>query len=251
MVSETPTAIITDERIVTATDGATVTIARFRAGKFRLGLHVGSGDPPTGHATIPADNGDVVSATERPGLLGAFNGGFRTSTATGGFEVAGQVLRPLTAGLASVATDANGTPTVGVWGQGVPTAGSSVVDVRQNLPPLVTGGAASPSINVVSSWGATIGGRARVARSALGDDSTGDLLYAGSSSALPVDLADALVAVGATTAMELDINPEWVQLDLAATPGGPLAAAVPGQSRPADQYLSGWTRDFFTVVARP
>ena len=49
--------------------------------------------------------------------------------------------------------------------------------------------------------------------------------------------------------MELDINPEWVQLDTARSPGGPLTAAVPGQFRPASQYLTGWTRDFITVVA--
>jgi hypothetical protein len=51
--------------------------------------------------------------------------------------------------------------------------------------------------------------------------------------------------------MELDINPEWVQLDIARSPGGPLAAAIPGQVRPARQYLAGWTRDFFTVLAPP
>ena len=49
--------------------------------------------------------------------------------------------------------------------------------------------------------------------------------------------------------MELDINPEWVQLDVAHRPGGPLTAEIPSQSRPADQYLVGWTRDFFTVMA--
>jgi len=49
--------------------------------------------------------------------------------------------------------------------------------------------------------------------------------------------------------MELDIDLEWVQLDVAHRPGGPLTAEVPGQSRPAGQYLVGWTRDFFTVVA--
>jgi hypothetical protein len=26
---------------------------------------------------------------------------------------------------------------------------------------------------------------------------------------------------------------------------------VPGQYRPADQYLAGWTRDFITVLAPP
>ena len=51
--------------------------------------------------------------------------------------------------------------------------------------------------------------------------------------------------------MELDINPEWVQADTSATPGAALFAAVPGQNRPADQYLGGWTRDFVTVLAGP
>ena len=68
-------------------------------------------------------------------------------------------------------------------------------------------------------------------------------------STTPADLADALIRNGARFAMELDINPEWVQLDTATRPGGPLTAAVPGQNRPADQYLVGWTRDFITVVA--
>jgi hypothetical protein len=49
--------------------------------------------------------------------------------------------------------------------------------------------------------------------------------------------------------MELDINPEWVQLDVARRPGGPLTAEIPGQARPADQYLVGWSRDFVAVVA--
>jgi hypothetical protein len=51
--------------------------------------------------------------------------------------------------------------------------------------------------------------------------------------------------------MELDINPEWVQLDAAGRPGGPLQAEIPGQHRPATQYLTGWTRDFIAVLAPP
>ena len=70
--------------------------------------------------------------------------------------------------------------------------------------------------------------------------------------ALPIDMATALVGAGATVAMELDINPEWVQADVAATPGSTLTAMVPGQNQLADRYLLGWTRDFVTVdVARP
>ena len=67
-------------------------------------------------------------------------------------------------------------------------------------------------------------------------------------STAPADLAAALVHAGARTAMELDINPEWVQLDIARAPGRFMRAAIPGQVRPADQYLIGWTRDFITVL---
>jgi hypothetical protein len=67
--------------------------------------------------------------------------------------------------------------------------------------------------------------------------------------ALPVDLAQSLIDAGAINAMELDINPQWVQLALAARAGGPLMVGVAGQHRPADQYLTGWTRDFITVLS--
>jgi len=49
---------------------------------------------------------------------------------------------------------------------------------------------------------------------------------------------------------KLDINPEWVPLDIASHPGGSLRTAVPGQWRPADRFILGWTRDFFTVLSR-
>jgi hypothetical protein len=70
-------------------------------------------------------------------------------------------------------------------------------------------------------------------------------------SAVPIDLARALAAHGARIAMELDINPSWIQLDAASRPGGALHAEVTGQYRPADQYLYGWSRDFVTVLATP
>jgi hypothetical protein len=88
-----------------------------------------------------------------------------------------------------------------------------------------------------------------VARSALGEDGAGNLIYAGSMRAVPGDLATALTSAGVLTAMELDINPEWIQLSFANSPGGPLMAGVPGQGRPANQYQVGWTRDFVTVTA--
>jgi hypothetical protein len=138
---------------------------------------------------------------------------------------------------------------VGVWGQDVPAPGANVASVRQNLPPLVEAGQPSPQINTISAWGATLGGGSFVARSALGEDASGDLLYAASMSTVPADLATALISAGAQKAMELDINPAWVQMDTAATPGAPLVAQIPGQNRPAGQCEAGWTRDFVAVLS--
>lgn len=242
-------AVAVDRRTVMAADGTQITVFRFRAGRTRFALHVGSQDPPGATSRVPASAGPAIAPTEAPALLAAFNGGFQVSTGSGGVEVQGTVLSPLVAGDASLVIDTSGAAHVGVWGQGLPAAGEQVVSVRQNLPPLVAGGQPAPDAGNPAAWGATLGASPLVARSALGQDAQGDLLYAGSMATLPADLASALVSAGAVTAMELDINPEWVQLADAATPGGPLQAGVPGQHRPADQYQVGWTRDFVTVMA--
>ena len=121
--------------------------------------------------------------------------------------------------------------------------------MRQNLQPLVEHGRPTPAAADWGLWGATLGGGEYVARSALGQDASGDLMYAASMSTTPADLAQALASSGALVAMELDINPEWVQLDVASRPGGPLRAALHGQNRPADQFLLGWARDFIAVLA--
>jgi hypothetical protein len=212
-------------------------------------LHVGSQDPPSGSAAIGPDSGPAIGAAEQPLLLACFNGGFKANAGAGGFEVDGQVLNPLENGIASLVIDTAGVGYVGVWGQDVPPPGVSVASVRQNLAPLVEGGQPSPQVGAVLAWGATLGGGTYVARSALGEDASGDLLYAGSMSSVPVDLANALISAGAVRAMELDINPEWVQMDTASTPGAPLAVQIPGQNRPADQCQAGWTRDFVAVLS--
>ena len=232
---------------VRTTDGALVILATF-LGPVRYVLHDGSGDPgPV--AGLRA--GPAVTGTERTQLLAAFNGGFKLAAGVGGYMQEGRVLSPLRRGLASLVIDRSGRARIGVWGSGVPVPGEAVYSVRQNLPPLVLDGRPTAAAADWGLWGATLGGGAYVARSAVGQDAAGHLIYAASMSAVPADLASALASHGARIAMELDINPEWVQLDIARRPGGPLTAAIPGQDRPAGQYLEGWTRDFFIVLAAP
>jgi len=241
--------IAIDQRTFPQPDGSQVTVARFLFGRVDYSLHVGSQDPPTNGAVIGPNSGSAISGAEQPLLLACFNGGFKANAGVGGVEVDGQVLTPLSNGLASLMIDSAGDALVGVWGQDVPPPGLPVASVRQNLLPLVENGQASPQAANISAWGATLGGGAAVARSALGQDPQGDLIFAASMSAVPTDLANALIGAGATVAMQLDINPAWVQLATAATPGGPLVARVPGQNRPANQCQAGWTRDFVAVLA--
>jgi hypothetical protein len=228
-------------------DGSVVTLATFQ-GPVRYVLHNGSQDPGLAAARLVRAGPDVTGA-ERRRLLAAFNGGFELSAGAGGYEQEGHLIRPLRRGLASLVIDRAGRASIGIWGSGVPAPGQAVYSVRQNLPPLVRDGRPTAAAGDWSRWGATLGGGEYVARSALGQDAAGDLIYAASLSATPADLAAVLAYAGAQIAMELDINPEWVQLDVATRPGGPLRASVPGQVRPAGQYLTGWTRDFITVLA--
>lgn len=232
---------------IRAADGSVVTIATFR-GPVQYVLHNGSQDPgPAAAGVVRA--GAAVAGTERKRLLAAFNGGFKLAAGAGGYEQETRVISPLRRGFASLVIDRSGRARIGVWGHGVPVPGEQVYSVRQNLRLLVQRGKPTAAASSWGLWGATLGGGAYVARSAVGQDAAGDLIFAASMSAVPADLADALMRRGARVGMELDINPEWVQLDVASRPGGSLRAELTGQYRPADQYLVGWTRDFFTVLA--
>jgi hypothetical protein len=227
-------------------DGSVVTVATFQ-GPVTYVLHNGSEDPGAAAGRVRA--GPVVAGAERKRLLAAFNGGFKLSAGVGGYEQEGHVVSALRRGLASLVIDRSGRARIGVWGRGLPARGEAVYSVRQNLTPLVSNGKPTAAAADPGLWGATLGGGEYVARSAVGQTAGGDLTYAASMSATPADLAFVLAWTGTRIAMELDINPEWVQLDVAHRPGGPLSAAIRGQNRPADQFLVGWARDFIAVLA--
>jgi hypothetical protein len=235
-------------RHVVLPDGHSVTVTRFGGG-IRFVLHCGSSDPgPACGSKVQA--GPAVGSADRRRLVAAFNGGFKLSAGAGGYEQAGRIIKPLVRGRASLVIYRSGTASVGVWGRGVPQPGRPVYSVRQNLNLLVARGRpTAASASGWRTWGGTITGVELTARSALGENARGQLIYAASMSATPGDLAVALVRFGARIGMELDINQEWVQLAYAHRPGGALIKGVTGQVRPANQYLLGWTRDFVAVLA--
>ncbi|MCW2550124.1 MAG: hypothetical protein JWN96_4584 [Mycobacterium sp.] len=226
--------------------GSSVVVMRMDAPSTRLIQHAGYEDPGIeGWLAGPS-----ISDAEKPILLAAFNGGFRLNLGLGGFSVLTHTVGTIAPGLASVVTYTDGSAGLGVWGTDVPDGHKKVFSVRQNLGPLVVAGAPAADIDAYAPWGATLGGGFAVARSALGIDRFGNLMWAGSSYATPRAMATALIQSGAIRAMQLDINPQWVgafTFPTAAT----QTVVLPSQSRPVGTYIDPYARDFFTVTLRP
>lgn len=226
-----------------------VAMMSFKQPVLQLRLHSGTVDA----GTLGWRYGPVIAGLERKRLVAAFNGGFKLDVGAGGFESFGRVGAPLSNGLGSVVTYTDGTTDIGAWHNEVPAPGQTVASVRQNLPLLIDHGTAASTIDCTSCWGATLGGVIDPARSALGIQANGHLVWAGAEHATVSTIADALLSAGVVRAVELDINPEWVAGYLYGHRGGagPLAPipVVPGQQGIPGQYLAPWSRDFFTVVA--
>lgn len=233
---------------ITRTSGAS--IMTFDQRLVELHLHSGTSDA----GTLGWRFGPSVGGFELTRLAAAFNGGFRLSTGSGGFEAYGRVGSPLQDGVGSIVTYSDGTSDIGSWHGEVPAPGKRIVSVRQNLHLLIDHGTAAANLGCLVCWGATLGGVVAPARSALGITADGRLVWAGGSNLTVSELAGVLLGAHVVRAVELDINPAWVAGYFYGHRGGrgPLAPvpALSSQHGISGEYLAPWSRDFFTVVAR-
>ena len=217
----------------------------------RFQLHPGAEDPGPGHwgaqPTIPP--------ARRLGLLATFNNGFKIATSGGGFYLNGTTSGTLTKGVASVVYYKDGRIAIGNWGGSV-TMTPDVVGVRQNLHMVVAHGQipASVDFNTETSWGATLGGGYYVWRSGIGITRDGRIIFVYGPSLNVRELATLLQHAGAVTAMELDINPDWMSYMYylpKRDPANPTPVnLLPDQMQPPDRYYGLASRDFTAVYAR-
>ena len=251
--------VMVDFRNVTV-DGAIFRVVRFRAKTTLLRWHVGSIDPLK-HALAPLDAGPSIDwASEgRAGVVAVFNGGFKQVAGAGGAVVDGVNLNPLVRGDMTIAIDRAGHWAVGVWGAiTFPPRGFAAISYRQNLGPMVlaqrvTAPATSSNVN---QWGSPLHNQPLTARTGLGVDRAGNLVYVATMTrVLPIALAHAMVASGVVTGMELDINPYWPILGASRTPmheaGRRFSVQLPSGLHSPSIYETGWLRDFFVVLAEP
>jgi hypothetical protein len=216
---------------------------------FVPGLQEPGGGPNPWGARIPQD--------QRAGLVAAFNSGFKMDGARGGYYTDGQMVRPLRDGAASLVILQDGTANIGMWGRDF-AMDPNIKTVRQNLDLMVDGGQEVPGLNSDSNdkWGATLGNKVFVWRSAVGVDAQGGLIFVGGGGLNAKTLGDVLTRAGAVRAMELDINSQWVSYytyeqvfpyDPNAVKGVKL---LPDMQRGEDRYLQPGERDFFALFAR-
>lgn len=198
-----------------------------------------------------------VASEQRVGLLAAFNGGFRMDAAKGGFYLEGRAEPALRDGAASFVILADGTATVGQWGRDA-TMTADTVAVRQNLSLILDAGLPVPGLpeNVDGKWGATLGNKVLVWRSAVCVDANGGIIFGYGDGLGVLSLAQLMQRAGCIRAMELDINPSWTTFNIyaAATPGDPTSVSghplLPDQRKPGSRYLRNDSRDFFAVLSR-
>jgi hypothetical protein len=219
--------------------------------KFQL--HPGYEDPGGG-GWGPNSAPDIPPGS-RTGLLATFNGGFKLSSAQGGFYLNGHTHGSLQNGAASIVYYQDGKVKIGVWGRDVGMT-SQVIGVRQNLKLIVDQGQVPSSVdsNVESSWGATLGGGYYVWRSGLGITQDGRIVFVYGPALNVRELATLLQHAGAVEALQLDINPDWMAYDYYHVDGKPSdpspVALLPTQPTSTQRYLSVWSRDFTAVYAR-
>ncbi len=213
-------------------------------------LRPGAEDPGPGNWKTP----DYIPAGTRRGLLATFNGGFKIAVCGGGFYLNGVTRGTLTPGVASVVYYRDGQIAIGNWDQTV-SMNSNVVGVRQNLHLIVRNGhvPASVNYNVEASWGATLGGSYYVWRSGIGVTKNGRVIYVYGPALDVRELADLLQHAGAVTAMQLDINPDWMSYMYYLHPQRANPRPVnllPDQYQPPYRYYAPASRDFTAVYAK-
>ncbi len=255
MVDGVPAILTTTVRPDALHTSYVVGVAWMDTRLLRAQLYSGSGIPGGGPFTHMAPITTTASRT----LDAAFNGGFRTQDANGGYYTDHRAIVPLRPGAASLVVYRDGSATVGAWGSQVAMS-SSVTSVRQNLDLIVNNGRSVPGLlaNDNSQWGATLGGAFDVWRSGIGVTRNGALVYVGGPSLAITSLANLLVDAGAVRGMELDINTDWVQYStykgrrnapVSGTNGASLLSSM--TEAPSIYFQSWWIRDFYTMSVRP
>ncbi len=225
-----------------------VTIAAVDLCGVRVGYVPGSADVPN------VDTGGLrglVPESDQSTLIAIFNGGWKPEHGHFGMYSSGVSLVPARDHACTVGIDSRGHVRIASEKPDPATLSA----YRQTPPCLFERGILAPELarNSDAAWGGHDKGVTTRRRSALGIDDNGRFLfYAVGEEAAPKELATALLAVGAVSGVELDINWYWTRFLLFGDSDGTLhitSSLVKGMEYQARSYVERPSdRDFFYIA---
>mgnify|MGYP001593701484 FL=1 len=204
--------------------------------------------------------GTIPMEDKQPGvLLAAFNGGFQTRHGNFGVMHDTFVLVPPRPDIATLALYHDGRITITPWDAKL-YDNKEVRTWRQNGAMLIYNNEINPESTdknkLLDNWCGNVthvvGEEVVTWRSGVGLSANKQFLYYVAGPSLTVNtLANVFKTIGAKDAMQLDINPYWVQfISVNAVKdqlkANPLLAEMSGY---AERYLGAYTGDFFYVVS--
>jgi hypothetical protein len=232
---------------------AVVSLVQMDLSLLHFGAVAGTLEP--GGSLGNPGSGMIPQAIIKSGnLVAAFEGGFLYVDGNYGMIVSGKTYAPLKNGLGTIVGYTDGSlKIINYTGQDL---GKNVSFARQNGPLLIDNGKIMlDTSNIKEAEGRVLHGGIYTWRSAIGLTKSGNVIYAAGNNLSPTTLADALQMAGVVNAIQLDINPAQVRFDLFnknsagsydVTPLNKELASLSNKN----QYLDGYTRDFFYVYKK-
>ena len=214
---------------------------------------------PVGPPNVQIARPGVVPLDEHAVLLAVTNGGWRSEHGHFGMRVGADTIAPAKPGACTVGLTASGGLTVAPWEEIAPKE-STLAAWRQTPACLAHRGALHPALvreTMTRNWGAAVDGGVEIPRTALGVDATGRYAFFGLGEGTSAKaLADGLLAAGAFSVAELDINWSYTRFFLYEKPTPESAVAIvrsigtKGQHPPRSYLDKSSERDFFYLVRK-
>jgi hypothetical protein len=232
----------------------TVGVVSFDLRRVKLGFVLGN-DEPRSNVKIQRSGRIPANDMQAGKLLAVFNGGFKAQHGNFGVMAEGMILIPPRDTFATAAIRQSGQVSIGAWGRDIRPS-SDIVAWRQNGPLILENGTINPLTEVMTAanWGAALDGTVAVWRSAMGINRDGtELYYAAGNQIVMQTMANAMLAVGADDAMQLDINNYWVHFSVVKWENGsPIPDPLFNEMRAQDprRYLGAYSRDYFYVAMK-
>lgn len=200
-------------------------------------------------------------------LLVVINGGFQLDHARENYSTSGRFIwgayldgveyATLQPDMASVAVFADGSIKLGAWGEGdLTTRTEDMIAVRQNGGLMIKDGELTPAVENETdlfTWGKITATSTDfiTTRSAIGMTADGNLMIAVGNNMSALSLARGMQAVGAITAMQLDINSPWVQAGIVSehtADGTPILSSFTSSVGNGNKFLKPQDRDLIYIT---